>query len=478
MTVPVFVVVGNVNQGKSSIVAALTEDATVPIDALPGTTVAAAEYAFRAGGEVAFRVIDTPGFQHARHALAWLQARARTPADRPAAVAEFVKTFRGSDQFADEVRLLAPLVAGGSHIYVVDASARFEPSSEAEMEILRWTGQPGMAVLNKTRDRDFRGEWRPILAQFFQLVREFDAHAATFQDRLDLLRAFREVKDEWRASMDRAVESMQAEWQRRGDAAHAAIADLLVEALAHVERRVLKTNETIDTARTVVHASYAERMRGLERDARRAVEAAYGHRQLERDEEAVALLDADLLSKESWQAFGLTQAQLAKAGLMWGAAAGVAVDAAVLNFTLLGTLIGAGVGATLGYLGATHVPRAWSESSKLAKTLFPGASGRFVAVGPATNPQFAWMLLDRALVHLRAVRDRSHARRDALALRGEKKGVVATLPAALRRELDAALRAILKDALAGRAPSAARTAMAAALGRVPSRPAPAPSGAL
>ncbi len=463
MTVPVFVVVGNVNQGKSSIVAALTEDATVPIDALPGTTVTAAEYAFRAGDEVAFRVIDTPGFQDARRALAWLQARARTPAERPAAVAAFVQTFQGGTDFVDEVRLLAPLVAGGSHIYVVDASAHFEPSSEAEMEILRWTGQPGIAVLNRTRERDFRGEWRPILAQFFQLVRDFDAHAATFADRLELLRAFRAVKDEWRASMDRAIDAMQAEWRRRGDVANAAVTDLLVDALAHVERHVLKQDEAIDAARTRVHDAYADHLRGLERDARRAVEAAFGHRQLERDEEAVALLDADLLSKESWQAFGLTQAQLAKAGLLWGAAAGVAVDAAVLNFTLMGTLVGAGVGAALGYFGATRVPRAWSESSRLAKTLFPGASGRFVAVGPATNPQFAWMLLDRALVHLRAVRDRSHARRDPLALRGEKKGVVAGLPTAQRGELDEALRAVLKGALAGEVTGAARARLAIAL---------------
>ncbi|MFN9704521.1 MAG: GTPase, partial [Planctomycetota bacterium] len=74
MNAPAFVVVGNVNQGTSSIVAALTEDQGVPIDAMPGTTRTAAEYAFRIGGEVAFRVVDTPGFQRARHALQWLQA--------------------------------------------------------------------------------------------------------------------------------------------------------------------------------------------------------------------------------------------------------------------------------------------------------------------------------------------------------------------------------------------------------------------
>ena len=107
---PTFVVVGNVNQGKSSIVASLAEDAGVPIDPMPGTTLKAAEYAFRASGAPVFRVIDTPGFQRARHALAWMQQRARTPAERPRAVAEFVRMHAHDVSFVDEIRLLQPIV--------------------------------------------------------------------------------------------------------------------------------------------------------------------------------------------------------------------------------------------------------------------------------------------------------------------------------------------------------------------------------
>ena len=34
------------------------------------------------------------------------------------------------------------------------------------------------------RSRDHADEWRPTLRQFFHIVREFDAHAAHFADRL------------------------------------------------------------------------------------------------------------------------------------------------------------------------------------------------------------------------------------------------------------------------------------------------------
>ena len=83
--VPVFVVVGNVNQGKSSIVAALVENETVPIDSYPGTTVQSGTYVFRSGERELFHIVDTPGFQEPRRVLAWLQERARNPGERVAA---------------------------------------------------------------------------------------------------------------------------------------------------------------------------------------------------------------------------------------------------------------------------------------------------------------------------------------------------------------------------------------------------------
>ncbi|HLU40209.1 MAG TPA: DUF3482 domain-containing protein [Planctomycetota bacterium] len=459
--IPTFVVVGNVNQGKSSIVAALAEDATVPIDPMPGTTQRAGEYAFRAGGETVFRVIDTPGFQRARQALAWMQQRAATVADRPRAVAEFVRAHAHDETFVDEVRLLAPIVEGASHIYVVDASAHFEPSSEAEMEILRWTGQPGMAVLNRTRDRDYSAEWRPVLAQFFHVVREFNAHRATFADRLELLHAFRAVRQEWHAAMDRAIATMQRAQEQRITQAAAAIAEHIAGALTHVERRELRAGDDRDAVRRELEAAFADALRERERRARAEVERIFGHRGVERQEEHLPLLDADLLSDESFRAFGLTRTQLAKQGMLWGGAAGLALDLMVGGFSgFAGMAIGAGVGAVAGFVGTTQLTRLWGESSKLSQVLFPGVAGRFLALGPVTNPGFAWVLLDRALVHCRLVRDRSHARKDALDLRGEKAGIAATLPAAVRGELDSALRGLLTAALKNAPIDAARDRLA------------------
>ena len=52
-----------------------------------------------------------------------------------------------------ERRLLAPILAGASVLYVVDGTHPYRPNYEAEMEILRWTGRPGWRSWNGSARR-------------------------------------------------------------------------------------------------------------------------------------------------------------------------------------------------------------------------------------------------------------------------------------------------------------------------------------
>lgn len=460
--VPVFVVVGNVNQGKSSIVAALAEDPTVPMAPMPGTTVRSGEYHFRVDGKTLFTLVDTPGFQDARHALAWLRERSRSPTDRPGVVADFVAAHAEGERFQDEVRLLKPVLAGASVLYVVDASGPPQPSNEAEMEVLRWTGQPRMALLNRTRGRDFAAEWRPWLEQYFNVVRTFNAHEAGFEERMNLLRGFRELREDWRKPLEATVAAMEAERASRERRAAAIVAEFLVKALAHVERRRIEgEGEPLPSVRADLQKAFEERLRGFEAEARLEVERLFRHESLERREAVLPVAAADLFSDASWRLFGLTRVQLARYGVAWGAALGAAIDLMVGGLSFLaGTAIGAAAGGLAGFFGGTQVARTWGERSRLMKVLFPGETGRFLAIGPVTNPQFAWILLDRAMAHLRAVSARSHARQDSLDL---SRGVAASLPAPVRDALDAALRGILRAALRGTTPATERAQLTALL---------------
>jgi hypothetical protein len=346
------------------------------------------------------------------------------------------------------------------------------------MEILRWTGQPGMALINRTRERDHAGEWRPVLEQFFNLVREFNAHHACFEDRMALLRGFGEIRDEWRGVMDRAMEAMRQEWQDRRRRAAAILADRLVEALTHLEKKPVTQERLNPEEESSLVRAYQDSLRRIEKRSRDEIEELYRHSGVDREDRGLPVSDDDLFHETSWRLFGLDRRQLARYGAAWGAVIGGGVDLMVGGLSFFtGALAGAGIGALTGWFGSTQVARTVGSRSKLARVLLPLETGRFYFQGPVTNPRFAWILLDRALVHFRAVLARSHARQDALQLDdAEPSGMVAHLPATLQSDLDRALRQVLSRALSGRASAATGRDLADAIRRTLDRIADAGTG--
>ncbi|RPH43209.1 MAG: DUF3482 domain-containing protein, partial [Planctomycetota bacterium] len=240
---PEFVVVGRVNKGKSSIVATLAEEESVPISDEPGTTTESRAYSVQVDGQVLFTLVDTPGFQDAPAALEQIRKHRADASVSDAAVRAFVDTYRGSREFAEESRLLAPILKGGRILYVVDGTVPYSSDYEAEMEILRWTGRPRMALVNRIGAGNHIEEWKKALGQYFSIVREFDANRAGFDDRIRLLESFRVLDDGARASLDRAIGILRAEQARRRRESARVIASLLATALAQRVELQLKPGE-------------------------------------------------------------------------------------------------------------------------------------------------------------------------------------------------------------------------------------------
>jgi hypothetical protein len=446
--VPTFAVVGRVNKGKSSIVSTFVEDESVEVDRTPGTTRECRTFDLRIGNRVLCRLVDTPGFEDAPRALAWMRERERTAADRPRIVEEFVRTFRGGDEFREECKLLAPILDGAGILYVVDASRPYRANYEAEMEILQWTGRPRMALLNTISNDDHAAEWRRALDQYFSLVKVFDAHDSTFADRIALLRAFRELRDDRREALDAAIAELEADWERRRRRAATHVADLLVDALRFTLEWPLAEGESPEARREEWLEKFHEALRRRERDERTAIETLYRHERLLREEREIdPAYDRDLFAERSWRVLGLDTWQLVRAGVVGGAALGGVLDVSVGGTSFLaGSIVGGLVGGLSSYLGA----RSAADLEVLGRKL----GGPVARIGPLRNPNFPWLLLDRALLHYRGIVRRAHARRDALVLRGAdaREGIVAHLDSGRQARLTRIFTRISRpgvDALGG-----------------------------
>ncbi len=428
---PVFVIVGHVNRGKSSIVSTLAADESVRIDQTPGTTRQCRSYPMRLDGRTLYELVDTPGFERARHMLAWLRANETSTADRRTLVRRFVEAHAGEGSFPQEVELLRPILGGGAILYVVDGSVPFNPSHEAEMEILRWTAQPRMALINPIGSDSYIDQWRPVLDQYFSLVRVFNAHHADFQQRIVLLNTLRELSDEWRPAIERAIVALEEDRRlSRRESAHV-IADMLAEMLGLVEQRRLAHDEPVEPRKRELTSRFHDRLRRREQACRQALLEIYSHARLKVRERELEAAGGDLFDLSTWSRLGLSRTQLAATGATTGALIGGGIDAALGGATFLaGAVIGGALGGAASWFG-------WNSLTQV-RVLGQSLGGPLLQIGPIRQPNFPWVVLDRALLFHDAVAARAHARRDEIALdaaEAVREGPVSRLDKPTRRRL-------------------------------------------
>lgn len=411
---PRFAVLGAVNHGKSSVVAALAENDRVRISRMPGETVE--NQRFELGGLFAF--FDTPGFQNAREALDALRPAA-TAAEPLAAFAAFIARHRDDPAFDAECRLFEPVVQGAGIVYVVDGSRPLLPLHEAEMELLRLTGAPRLALINRTGTDDHGAAWKLRLAQHFNAVRDFDAHRAGFAERIELLETLAGIEQHWKGPLMAGVQRLREDWQRRLDEAAGHITTLLVEALQHAEREAGAATD--GPAREAALARLRERfhrhLAAREAACHAALIDLFAHRLVTSGELPATLVGDDLFADSTWALLGLDAKQLLAAGAVAGAAVGAGADLLTAGHTLLA---GSALGAAVGAAGALALGKQRPEIGVGRGTLLRWRlGGSTLQVGPYAALNFPWVLIDRALGTLAHLMQRSHARRDAATLTPE-----------------------------------------------------------
>ena len=414
---PRFAVVGHPNKGKSSVVATLAAEGAVKIAPRPGTTVTADHFPMRVDDELLYTLIDTPGFENARRVLAWLTAHDVGADQRCEVVRRFIKKHRGDRLYTNEVELLGPLTEEHNPagiLYVVDGSIPYSEEYEAEMEILRWTGQPRMALINAIGEADYTASWKTALDQYFSIVREFDAVAAPFEKHLDLLRAFGELRESWAPPMRHAIQVLREQRDALRHTSARRIAGMLADMLTQSVAMTLTRDADTEPRKAGLEEKLRGKLRQHERRCRADIEAVYGHDALDREEseaEDRRLLEDDLFSESAWILFGLAKKHLVMAGVTGGAMTGGLIDASVGAASFMaGLVVGALVGGGLGWYSAGRVAKIPTKSRWLGKKL----SGKRLTCGPIADVNFPFVVLGRARHHFGLISGRNHAVQGAL----------------------------------------------------------------
>jgi hypothetical protein len=419
------------------VVATLTEDDRVPISPLPGETSECKDYLLRIGDDALMEFVDTPGFQNPKAVLEWLQSHGGDPAS---AIAAFRAAHQNQPRFHHDCELLKPLEERAGVLFVVDGSRPLRPADEMEMEVLRLTGLPRMAIINcKRQGRDFSSDWQQACARHFNSIRRFDAHRSSFADRIALFEALMTLDQDWQPLIGEVVERLRRQWQSRLNHIAFEIEQMLTDCLLHERREARNERLPRDVQQAQALEKYQAEVAEIERRMQERIRDLLRHRRISIATTPVGLVAENLFSDEVWQTLGLTRQQFATACGVLGASMGAGVDLVLggLSFGVF-TGLGAAAGGAFGWLGG---PGLGQRKLKLPGFLGDlSLGGRELRVGLRQNPQLTFVLLDRALLFARQLLAWTHARRDPEAFAQQLQS-----DTSLSREWDEADRSIVMN---------------------------------
>ena len=406
---PRFAVVGHPNKGKSSIVSTLAHDESVHISTLPGTTTKQRSYPLKIDGVTLYALFDTPGFQRARAILSWLK-KEETPAHkRVDRVKKFIYEHRENPRYQDEIELLEPIINGAGIIYVVDGSKPYGVEYEAEMQILLWTGQPSMALINLIDTTDYVSEWRMALGQHFQMVRLFNPMKANFAQHITLLESMAQLNEEWTTLVKQSIDIFKLYHQQKITHSSEIITNLIIDSLSLTLSSSIKGLHATKVQEKEIIQEYKQKLRITEENAHHTLAKVWNHLLLEKSSQVLLLENIDLFSKESETLFGLRKKELIATGLAGGALTGSGIDLMLAGSSLM---LGSAVGAIIGGAGILF---SYGEIAQF-KILGHKIGQKHIQIGPIQHANFPYILLKRVLFYTQEIANRPHANRSKITM--------------------------------------------------------------
>ena len=404
MNVPSFAIIGHPNEGKSSVLSTLSEDDSVRISPVPGETTECQLFPVIIDGQEVIRFIDTPGFQNPRQTLSWMQSY-QGPEDN--LVSSFLAHHRHQPGFHDDCELLQPVAEGAGIIFVVDGSRPVRNVDRAEMEILRLTGAPRMAVINnKEDDGDFIKDWHNAFRKHFNAIRIFNSCRANYIERIELLESLKSIDQQLEPLLREVITAFKQDWKLRTERSAELIIDLLCDALQHREALTIQQHDDQEHLHTRLLERYQHQISAKEQQTYSAIRKLFKHNIFNVQLPDQSILQDDLFSSRTWAFLGLSKNQLITAGAVSGAVVGGGIDAMVGGASF-------GIGAALGgIVGAAGTVLKGKRLIDQVKLFGQKVGGEQLQIGPASNSQLMYILIDRSLLFYSYVINWAHGRRD------------------------------------------------------------------
>ncbi len=329
---------GHPNEGKSSFISTMIEDDKIKIKPNPKTKPCRV-FSLLIDGREAIRFVDTPGFRNPSETLDWMK-KYQGPDHQ--ALNTFCTAHRSERTFQHECELFQPILRGAGLIYVADGSRQLYATDLEEMEILRRTGLPRLAILNcKQPEYDYLSVWEEACLKHFNLIRVFNVHHATSIQRIDLLLRLGVMIPQWKLPLEKVVAALKQNWKTRNECAALIICDFLEDCIRLVVKEDIAGGLNPENVQKEIQDQFRKKVGEIEVTTQRKMKCLFRHHLFNLDLPEYAFDPVDLFSYQSQLQLplGLMSLPLTAAIRTAWSTAGVMIDMAVVKPQFLYALL-------------------------------------------------------------------------------------------------------------------------------------------
>ena len=347
---PTFVIIGKPNNGKSSMISALTFNDMVEVSKRVGTTVVKSSYSYIRDNKIVCSFYDTPGFESAKDIYRYIKEYSSQNYTNYKLLQTYIREHKNEESRLKDIEILEAVLESDYIIFMVNISEKFNKNSiGAELEIINFIKKPTLVLFNQKSDENHEKEWEEALVKHnLHLFHKINPLEMNFTNIMTLYTKLNSIaSSENREFLESLKQTHNRHIQENIEVSSKIIANMIKKVL-HFEKeyKVKKEKITSDDKEKALHA-YQEEIYKIERDAKEKIAHVWGYYQLN-----IKDTREEFDSQENIE-LGLSRKRLMLLGIATGAGTAATLTAPTSMFDMgLTTAISSTVGGTLGGVGA------------------------------------------------------------------------------------------------------------------------------
>jgi len=341
---PTFVIIGKPNNGKSSMISALTFDDRIAISKEVGTTTVSASYSYRYKNEIICNFYDTPGFEQARDLWSYIEYAQDKKTYGNNILRDYIQEYSDVESKAKDIEILKAIIESDYLIFMINISEDFnEDVIGYELEVIKFIKKPTLVMFNKIgAGIEVNSEnWSRALKEYgLNKVYRFNPLKSNYTNVQDVYKNILDVVDDKHEVevLEKLLKINKQHIQENKHKSSIKIAQML--------QNILQTShESYDEKKAL--DEFRDKIYTIEKDTQKEIAKIWGYYQVKIVDER-----AEFDSVENIK-LGLSRKRLTALGSLTGAGSGAVISApsAIVDMGI-STVISGAIGGIVGGVGA------------------------------------------------------------------------------------------------------------------------------